>query len=71
MSILNTEDGVFKVFGPRGDWGKICINEVNVVNGAVIYDYDILDVVGFADAKLLRTYESMLPEDMLDPDAVD
>ena len=71
MSILNTEDGVFKVFGPRGDWGKICVNEVNVVNGAVIDDYRILDVVGFADAALLKTYESMLPEVLLDPDSVD
>ena len=71
MSILNTEDGVFKVFGPRGDWGKICVNEVNVVNGAVIDDYRILDVVGFADADLLKTYESMLPEVLLDPDSVD
>lgn len=71
MSILNTEDGVFKVFGPRGDWGKICVNEVNVVNGSVIDDYRILDVVGFADADLLKTYESLLPEDLRDPDAVD
>ena len=71
MSILNTEDGVFKVFGPRGDWGKICVNEVNVVNGSVIDNYRILDVVGFADADLLKTYESLLPEDLRDPDAVD
>ena len=53
MSILNTEDGVFRVFGSQGNWGKICVNEVNILN-ATISDYDILDVVGFADTELLK-----------------
>ena len=69
MSILNTEDGLFKVFGSRGNWGKICVNYVNSVNGEFVYD--TLDVVGFADADLLKTYESLLPEDLRDPDALD
>ena len=70
MSILNTEDGVFRVFGPRGNWGKICVNEVNILNGT-ISDYDILDVVGFADTELLKKYESLLPEDQIDPSVMD
>ena len=70
MSILNTEDGLFKVFGSRGNWGKICVNCVNFVNGEFVYN-NTLDVVGFADADLLKTYESLLPEDLRDPDALD
>ena len=62
MSILNTEDGVFRVFGSHGNWGKICVNEGNILNGT-ISDYDVLDVVGFADDALLKKYESLLPED--------
>ena len=70
MSILNTEDGVFRVFGSQGNWGKICVNEVNILNGT-ISDYDILDVVGFADTELLKKYESLLPEDQIDPSVMD
>ena len=70
MSILNTEDGVFRVFGSQGNWGKICVNEVNILNGT-ISDYDILDVVGFADTELLNKYESLLPEDQIDPSMMD
>ena len=70
MSILNTEDGVFRVFGSQGNWGKICVNEVNILNGT-ISDYDILDIVGFADTELLKKYESLLPEDQIDPSVMD
>lgn len=70
MSILNTEDGVFRAFGSQGNWGKICVNEVNILNGT-ISDYDILDVVGFADTELLKKYESLLPEDQIDPSVMD
>ena len=64
MSILNTEDGVFRVFGSRGDWGKICVNEVNVVNGVPVNDP--LDAIGFADAALLKKYKALLPEGLID-----
>ena len=54
MSVLNTEDGFFRLFGPRGDWGKISVNG--------IYP-NTCDIVGFADAKMLELYESLLPDD--------
>ena len=71
MSILNTEDGVFKVFGSRCCWGKICVNEANLLNGVPFFDYCFLDVIGFKDFGLLEKYESLLPEDLTDPDAPD
>ena len=46
------------------------MNEVNILNGT-ISDYDILDVVGFADTELLKKYESLLPEDQIDPSVMD
>ena len=54
MSVVNTEDGFFRLFGPRGDWGKISVNG--------IYP-NTCDIVGFADAKMLELYESLLPDD--------
>ena len=61
MSVLNTEDGVFWLFGPRGDWGKISVNG--------IYP-NTCDIVGFADAKMLELYESLLPDDYKENDDV-
>ena len=54
MSVLNTEIGVFWLFGPRGDWGKISVNGIY---------RNTCDIVGFADAKILELYESLLPDD--------
>ena len=61
MSVLNTEVGVFWLFGPRGDWGKISVNG--------IYP-NTCDIVGFADAKMLELYESLLPDDYKENDDV-
>ena len=61
MSVLNTEDGFFRLFGPRGDWGKISVNG--------IYP-NTCDIVGFADAKMLELYESLLPDDYKENDEV-
>lgn len=61
MSVLNTEVGVFWLFGPRGDWGKISVNG--------IYP-NTCDIVGFADAKMLELYESLLPDDYKENDEV-
>lgn len=53
-SLFNTEDGVFKVFGSRGDWGKISVN--------AMYP-DFCDIVGFSCNDLLDNYESILPDE--------